>query len=786
MTKYTLAFISPLSPQQTGIATYSEELLAYLSHYYIITTISTQKEAEIFKTNHTIYDRVLLHLGNSAFHTYMLDLLQTIPAVIVLHDFYLNNLFAHSKKLSRILLYKEHGYQALIDKKKDYPCNKTILNDAIGIITHSHYSQKLLSNFYSDIDFTNHTIIPLLREPSQSNNLFTKEQLNLPKDSFIVCSFGVLSPNKLNQDLLDAWKCSSLSSNPKNYLIFVGKQDNSTQTVKLTKQISKQNNIIITGWTDNKTFQSYLNIADLAVQLRTDSRGESSATLLDTMNHSIPTIANDNGSVSELPKETFFMLNDTFSLDDLRSALESLYNDKAKRQTLLKNAKNYITNTHDPKKCAKLYYETIEKSYKNQDIFKKNAIAKLSKTQNTKNLLYLLTLTQFENIKQKQIFLDISSIVKHDLKTGIQRVVRSQLLHLINIAPKNYRIEPVFLKDSTYYYANNYTINLLAKDKPKEIADYISGTILSQQPISLNKGDIFYGLDLNTKEVAQSKIHHIYENYKALGVKIYFLVYDLLPITNPLFFPSNMHQIHTQWLNHISTVADELICISHTVAHEVKLWLQTHKKQNTPKISTIHLGADIQKNISPLQEKYIKNPTFLMVGTIEPRKGHIQVLKTFELLYKQGININLIIVGKKGWKVDSDTQTFLTNIEAYKYLTYHESASDKFLTNLYNTCDAIIVASQAEGFGLPLIEAAQYSLPIIARDIPVFREIASTNAYYFPNTLDINPLASSIKEWLKLYQQNKHPKSSNIPYLTWQQNAKQTLDLLKGNKCTVL
>ena len=69
------------------------------------------------------------------------------------------------------------------------------------------------------------------------------------------------------------------------------------------------------------------------------------------------------------------------------------------------------------------------------------------------------------------------------------------------------------------------------------------------------------------------------------------------------------------------------------------------------------------------------------------------------------------------------------------------------LEQVYDSADALLAASEGEGFGLPLIEAAQHGLPIIARDIPVFREVAGENAYYFSGK-DPQTLTEALRNWL--------------------------------------
>ena len=77
---------------------------------------------------------------------------------------------------------------------------------------------------------------------------------------------------------------------------------------------------------------------------------------------------------------------------------------------------------------------------------------------------------------------------------------------------------------------------------------------------------------------------------------------------------------------------------------------------------------------------------------------------------------------------------------------------------------------------MPLIEAAQYGKPIIARDLPVFREVAGEYAYYFKGLL-AEDLEIKIRNWIDLYQSGRHPTSVNMPWLTWQQSAQQLLRL---------
>jgi glycosyltransferase involved in cell wall biosynthesis len=87
------------------------------------------------------------------------------------------------------------------------------------------------------------------------------------------------------------------------------------------------------------------------------------------------------------------------------------------------------------------------------------------------------------------------------------------------------------------------------------------------------------------------------------------------------------------------------------------------------------------------------------------------------------------------------------------------------------------MASEGEGFGLPLIEAAHYELPIIARDLPIFREIAIDFASYFPMDASANELQAHLQHWLDLHKHQNHPQSTGMPYLSWTQSTMQLLTL---------
>jgi glycosyltransferase involved in cell wall biosynthesis len=110
-------------------------------------------------------------------------------------------------------------------------------------------------------------------------------------------------------------------------------------------------------------------------------------------------------------------------------------------------------------------------------------------------------------------------------------------------------------------------------------------------------------------------------------------------------------------------------------------------------------------------------------------------------------------------------------------LFWLKEITDEYLEQVYTHGTALIVASEGEGFGLPLIEAAQHRLPAIARDLPVFRELAGENIFYF-SAEEPGDLSKAIKTWLSQKDKQNIPNSSNIKYLTWEESTKELIKII--------
>lgn len=812
-TRPRLAYVSPLPPERSGISDYSAELLPALAQHYQVEVVVAQERVsdawitqncpvrtvEWFIENSGSFDRVLYHFGNSAFHQHMFGLLKKIPGVVVLHDFYLSGVLQHMDAFGYApgcfaeSLYRSHGYRGLLDRSRakdvadviwKYPCSREVLEGSIGTIVHSESSVRLARHWYGEEAGWNLPIIPLLRDSAAVDGANkAREALGFAAKDFVVCSFGGLGPTKLSLRLVAAWLASDLAKSGECHLVLVGENHPGaygSELLSLIKRHPLGAAVSITGWVDQHKFRQYLSVADLGVQLRTLSRGETSAAVLDCMNYCLATIVNANGSMADLDDHVVWKLPDEFDDEELIDALETLWRDHERRMAIGAKAKALIAEKHDPTRCAALYRDAIEDfNYRNRPLLKKLITAVAAESSPDGELMSLAEAIARgfpQTSATRQLLVDVSELVQRDARTGIQRVVRSVLQQWLNDPPVGWRVEPVYATPGgDYRYARRFATGFLG----------ISDAILNDDPIDFRSGDVFFALDYAPQ--IQKEQAHFYQKLRTSGVTVRFMVYDLLCISQPEHFVPGASDGFSNWLQVVGE-SDGAVCISQSVANEMNGWIssRTWRRIRPFRIDANLLGADVEastptrgfpNNADCVCAALGQRPSFLMVGTLEPRKGHTQVLEAFERLWECGTDANLVIVGKQGWMVEGLVEHLRAHEELGKHLFWLEGISDEYLERVYAVSTCLIAASYGEGFGLPLIEAAQHKLPIIARDIPIFREVAGEHAYYF-SASDSDKLAKSIKNWLALYAGKRFPPSTGMLWKTWKESAARLSHIL--------
>lgn len=300
-------------------------------------------------------------------------------------------------------------------------------------------------------------------------------------------------------------------------------------------------------------------------------------------------------------------------------------------------------------------------------------------------------------------------------------------------------------------------------------------------PLKPEPGDQLLMLDSSW----YADIFPLAERLKSQGVGIISVIYDLIPITHPQFCDAGLVAVFHKWFDWISRTADGFICISATIQHQVEKEVTDRLGSDEARhrwFDHFHLGSelDLARNkgtpdINLINAFSAHIPTYLMVSTIEPRKNHAYLLDAFDLLWKNNVPVRLCIIGKIGWKCEALITRIKNHPEINNKLFMFNQLDDTGLQYAYQHAKALVFPSFVEGFGLPIVEAMQRGLPVMASDIPVFKEIGSEFIAYF-NLNDPNSLATLIKRFETEHVFPAEKPLADWNWILWKESAQQLID----------
>jgi len=209
---------------------------------------------------------------------------------------------------------------------------------------------------------------------------------------------------------------------------------------------------------------------------------------------------------------------------------------------------------------------------------------------------------------------------------------------------------------------------------------------------------------------------------------VYFL-HDLIPLTHPEYCRAGEVEKHHRRLRTMLETGRGVIVNSHAT-HQDLLDYAARSGLPCPPSLVAHLGLPSLPR--PAAQPPLDGPYFVVVGTIEARKNHLMLLHVWRaLVATQGAAApRLVLIGQRGWECEQVVD-LLERCEALRGVVIEvPSCDDAQLANWLAHARALLFPSFVEGYGLPLIEALALGVPVIASNLPAFREVARDIPHY--------------------------------------------------------
>jgi glycosyltransferase involved in cell wall biosynthesis len=233
------------------------------------------------------------------------------------------------------------------------------------------------------------------------------------------------------------------------------------------------------------------------------------------------------------------------------------------------------------------------------------------------------------------------------------------------------------------------------------------------------------------------------------GSRVVAVWYDVIPLEAPDFFDAQLVAKFSSCFETLFGMVHDVVAISATTRDALAGQL-IERGIPAPRLHVLWPGVALQAanpNPRPELKRALADPTVLIVGTIEPRKGHELLLDAAEILWSEGLLFNLVVVGRIGWKVLSVVQRLTRHAESGRQLYLFHDLTDSDVAFVMHHARVLAMPSYAEGLGLPIIEAELAGCPVVCSDIPVFREIASEYTTLF-SPHDAGSLAAALRPFV--------------------------------------
>ncbi len=346
-------------------------------------------------------------------------------------------------------------------------------------------------------------------------------------------------------------------------------------------------------------------------------------------------------------------------------------------------------------------------------------------------------------------------------------------------------------KDNEYFLYNNLG-KVIDFSYPNVHLPVISGGSL------VNKFSTLWMLSSAGRQLAKDKIDIFWGTQGIIPPNLSRLVKTIVTIHDLTFYryPHTM-AFDNYWVNRFllkrSIVnASKVVAVSYSTAKDIRYYLDG--KRFEAKISVIHSGIDTNRfaQVSKKDAKEfmlnkfnLSNPYILFVGTLEPRKNIAGLLSAFKIL-KEKFNSehSLLLAGARGWKASKIFRVYKSLDFKKGEVRFLGYVSEDYLSMIYCAADIFVIPSLYEGFGFPPLEAMACGIPVVASDIPVFREVLGKSALLV-NPQEPQEIAGGIYDILtnkRLRGRLVQDGLKRAKAFSWKDSAEKMIKLLNSMK----
>jgi glycosyltransferase involved in cell wall biosynthesis len=360
-----------MPPEKTGVADYSALLLPALERRIEVTVVRRGRKRLPRGADLAIY-----HVGNNPdAHTWIVEALRRTPGVVVLHDFVVHHLVAGMTIGRRDghgyldAMEREHGVvgrllaHGVLDKRipplwesrpEDFPLAGFVLAHASGLIVHSRTVHDLAraAGFERPISVVPHPAWPVPPIPGERVG-----------EGPVVGCFGVVNSSKRIPELLRAF-ARVRHRHPEASLLLVGPTSPGFDLDRRLQRLGLEGaGLTREGWVDERRLWALMGGADVCVNLRHPTMGETSGSVIRSLSLGKPLVVSDVGWFSELPDEVALKASvGDDEVEALEAALELLVERPDVRAQMGAAAAELARREHDLERVADLYAGALEEA----------------------------------------------------------------------------------------------------------------------------------------------------------------------------------------------------------------------------------------------------------------------------------------------------------------------------------------------------------------------------------------------------------------------------------------